>query len=116
MKIDWKSKWQSINARTKVFIGLAFTYILSVNVPEVKNYIIPKLANHPHLSSTIGGALVIISLIQNPMVRDALGIKQENTVEHGADGTTTTSKTTSVVPIDPGTTVDASTSTVKTSV
>lgn len=96
-----KINWSSINARTKVFIGLAFTYILSVNVPAVKNYIIPKLANHPHLSSTLGGALVIISLLQNPMVQEALGIKHEET-------TTTVSQTSTVVPIDPSTTASAS--------
>lgn len=93
--------WKSINTRTKVFIGLAFTYIFSVNVPAVKNYVIPKLANHPHLSSTLGGALVIISLLQNPMVQEALGIKHEET-------TTTVSQTSTVVPIDPSTTASAS--------
>lgn len=105
--------WKSINTRTKVFIGLAFTYILSVNVPDIKNVVIPKLANHPHISTTLAGILFIVSLLQNPMVQEVLGIKHDEIIQQTADGQTKVTQTTTVVPIDPSTTVDASSTTVK---
>jgi len=81
---------KNLNMRTKTFIGLAISYIISINVPAVKEKIIPLLANHPHWSSTVGGILVIVSLLQKPGVQEALGLKEEIT------------KTT-VVPLDPAT-------------
>lgn len=81
---------KNLNARTKVFVGLAITYILGLNVPAVKDKVIPLLANHPHWSSTVGGVLFIVSLLQKPGVQEALGLKEETT-------------TTTIVPLDPST-------------
>jgi|SRR5882672_5138806 len=81
---------KNLNMRTKTFIVLAISYIVSINVPAVKEKIIPLLANHPHWSSTVGGILVIVSLLQKPGVQEALGLKEETT-------------TTTVVPLDPST-------------
>lgn len=100
--------WKTINTRTKAIVGIAFGYILSVNIPSVKEKVIPLLANHPHWSTNIGALLVIVGALQNPLVQSALGIQTHKTVQETPDGKEVVTETSKVVPIDPSTTVEGS--------
>lgn len=107
MKIDISN----INARTKAIVVMALGYLISINIPAVKDAVIPYLANHPHLSTTFGGIMVLASALQNPTVRNAIGLKSDEMIVHNEDGTKMITKKSSIVPVEPGTTVDSATKT-----
>lgn len=91
------TKPSGINARTKAFVGVAFGYLMAVNVPEVRNYIIPKLSQHPRIAATVSVILAIVAALHNPAVRMAVGITSEADVQKQPDGQTLVTQKTSVV-------------------
>lgn len=79
----------------KLCLALIATVTALMQVPQVKDIIIPLAANHPHFSTLIGGLTLMGSLLSNTQVQSILGIEQTHTVETPA-GTTTETSTTNV--------------------
>lgn len=81
---------QRLSAATKYLVGLVITGAGLVQIPAVKNAIIPLMANHPHFSTLIGALVTIGALIANPQVQAIIGIEQRQKVVETPDGTKTT--------------------------
>lgn len=77
----------------KLCLGLIATVTALLQVPQVKDVVIPLAANHPHFSTVIGGLTIMGSLLSNTQVQSILGIEEKHTVETPSGTTTETSKT-----------------------
>jgi hypothetical protein len=83
-----------MTTRAKVLLGAIVAGALSMQVPQVKDVIMPLVANHPHVSTLVGAIFTVITLLQNPVIQEVLGIEDEKKVVVDPDGTTTATHTT----------------------
>jgi hypothetical protein len=102
--------WSKLSPKTKTAVLTVAGAITSAQVESVKNWIIPKLANHPHVSTIAGGMFIIAGLLFNPMVRQAIGLKEETkkVLDPDTGKVLEQVNTTSVVPLPEGTTGEGS--------
>ena len=73
---------------TQQAVGAVMAGTALLQVPQVADAMKSLVLHHPHLSSVLGAALVIASLLHNPQVIEILGLKTEEVI-----------KTQTVVPI-----------------
>jgi hypothetical protein len=98
--------WSKLSPKTKAAVLSVAGSVTFAQVTAVKDWIIPKLANHPHVSTIAGGMFIIAGILFNPLVRQALGLKQEEKKVTDPDTGKVLEQinTTSVVPLPEGTT------------
>lgn len=91
-----------LSALGKFCIGLIATATGLLQIPQVKDLVVPLAAAHPHFASLIGGVTVISALMSNTQVQTLLGIEQTKTVDT-PDGGRATETTSTVITKDPTT-------------
>ena len=89
---------QRLSLLGKLCIGFVATVCALVQIPAVKDVLIPLLASHPHISTIFGGLTVIGSLMANPQVQQVLGIEEKSEMKLDTEGNAilTETKTTTV--------------------
>ncbi len=78
-----------ISAVGKLCVGLIASAAGLVQIPEVKNAVIPLAANHPHVSTLLGALTIIGALMANPQVQTILHIEQQTKIPLDGGGTAT---------------------------
>lgn len=108
------TRWSQLSPRTKGLIITIAGSVSAAQVQRVKDWLIPQLANHPHVSTIMGGAFIIAGILVKPEVREMLGLKKQATAitDPVTGKVLEQSTTTSVVPLPTGTTGDGSITTV----
>lgn len=92
---------QRLSLLGKLCIGFIATVCGLVQIPQVKDTLIPLLANHPHCSTVLGGVTLIGALMANPQVQQVLGIEEtKKTSVADADGTLMTLVETKTTTVD----------------
>jgi hypothetical protein len=82
-----------IRKLTKQAMGVVAAASALLQIPDVTNLLKSAVLNHPHLSSLLGGLLLIAALLHNPAVIQALGLKVTQTE--------TTAEVVPLVPLQP---------------
>lgn len=77
---------QRVSALGKFCIALIVGAYGLVQIPAVKNALVPLAANHPHVASTMVLISTIGALLANPQVQHALGIEEKKESFEDADG------------------------------
>lgn len=72
MQID-TSKLQ---ASTKKLMGLVVTAGTLFQIPAVHDFVLVQVHNHPHMAGVVATLTGLFTLLHNPEVAEALGIKQ----------------------------------------
>lgn len=98
-----------LDPRVRNLIILIVTSVSATQLTAVKDKIVPLLANHPHLSTIVGGCFIVLGLLVRPDVQIALGIKHdEKKVLDQRGNVLQESSSTSVVALPEGVTADGS--------
>lgn len=73
-------KFVSINELSglgKTAVGAVVSMAGLLQLPDVKNVVIPLVAHHPHLSTLAGALVTLGALLANPEVQKVLHLKTE---------------------------------------
>jgi hypothetical protein len=84
--------WSKLNKKAKALVVAAIGAAVSMQIPQVKDAIMPHLANHPKIASAVGSILFIIGVIQNPTTQKILhqiGFEEETQQPDGSKKLTT---------------------------
>lgn len=86
-----------MKASTKALLVSIFTLAMTAQVPQVKDFLLPLVVNHPHLTSLAGALITILTILHNPQVATILQKFEQSLKSEQPDGTTTEEKTESTV-------------------
>jgi uncharacterized membrane protein len=72
--------WSQLNKKAKALILAAIGAAASMQIPKVKDAVMPLLANHPKIASAFTSLIFIVGVIQNPVTKKILvqiGLEQD---------------------------------------
>ncbi|HEV2709157.1 MAG TPA: hypothetical protein VGU67_02990 [Edaphobacter sp.] len=79
--------WQKLNTKAKVLVVAAVSAAGSMQIPWVKDNVMPHLANHPKIASLVTSLIFIAGVIQNPTTQKILhqlGFEEEQAQPDGS--------------------------------